>query len=281
MFFSEKARKRRLRSANGVPSWKGYQFFRPPIYAFSWLFAKVCVLGYANLPYPEGVKPALDFYNNPYERIGKQSIGTKGVIISPSHGSVLDISSIHGPLRRPMTIVGKAPFAMVWPFGSLFQHMGLVPIERSKDSRSKLPGPLGWFMIKWRKAVTYKTAEMLSVLDDSLARGVPAVMFATGSRSQKQTKYGPFLASFRTGAPVVPVAIIGCKKGDAVRFGLLRRRLVVVSIGEPIYPPYVRAGEIPSEDLEEMLKKWEEATNGELSKQARELRSAWRDEYRR
>jgi 1-acyl-sn-glycerol-3-phosphate acyltransferase len=275
MLFTEKARKRRLRVATGVAYPRGYRVFRRTVWWITKPFAIFRVVGVDNIPAPDGVEKGLDYYPDQYLRNGRRAIDSHPYVIVPNHTSVLDVPAL-GALRRPKAIVGKAPFAMVVPFVWLFKRMGLVPIKRAKDDRSKLPGPLGRFMVKWRLSVTYRAQEMFDVCTAALDRGVPVEIYATGSRTDTATKLGPFILACRAGVPIIPVAISGCKKGDkTTRTRFLRRRLIVVNIGQPIMPPVSRVGEVPQEQLEAFRQVWDDMVYGELLPEADEIRRMW------
>jgi len=176
---------------------------------------------------------------------------------------MFDIPAL-GAMKRPKAIVGKAPFAMTPIVRLWFFKRGLVPIRRKKDFRSKIKWLFylpGWLMVKWRLSVTYTPSEMWAVCQAALARGIPVEIYGTGSRSDTETKLGPFVLACKAGVPIVPVAISGCKKrkrdGEEItRVGLVRRRVVVL-IGEPIMPVCIGEEKVPEDVLTAMIKEWE------------------------
>jgi len=75
-----------------------------------------------------------------------------------------------------------------------------------------------------------------------LADGLALVMFPEGTRSRsgrlRSAFSGPALIAMRSGAPILPVGIIGTEKIRGVTW-LLRRPQITVNIGQPFYLPPV------------------------------------------
>lgn len=282
MFFSKKARLRRLEPATGIADWAGYKTFRQKIWDFFSHLILVEIYGLENIPAPEGEPRGLDYYPDPYPRDGDSIIDTHPYILVPNHRSTFDIPAI-GAMKRPKAIVGKAPFAMAPFLGPLFFLRGLVTIRRRKDFSSKLKWLLwlpGWLMVKWRLAVTYTPSEMWEVCEAALHRGIPVEIYGTGSRTDTDTKLGPFVLACRSGVPILPVAISGCKARDRdgnrdksmiTKVGPIRRKVVVV-IGKPIMPPYIGHERVPDEVLERMKADWEREVYEKLLPEADKLR---------
>lgn len=258
MFFSENARLRRLEAANGVAIPEHWPRFRATIWHFSRLFMIVFVEGEENIPAPEGETRGIDYMPPAYNRTSSWAHDSHGYEFVANHESSLDIPAL-GVFKRPFAIIGKPPFAM-WPgISHYFFRMGLVPVFRpGRDSR----GPK--FMQAYRQAMSYKPAEMYGVAIRALERGHPVYIWATGSRKSTETKKGTFIIARRSGCPVVPVAIAGTAKGEATRVGLLRRRLVVVKVGQPIDCGHQPDGVIDDELLKAKMEEWEQDIHEQL-----------------
>lgn len=263
MLFSEKARKRRLEAANGVAIPEHWPRFRAAIWNFSRLFMIVFVEGEENIPAPEGEIRGVEYMPPSYERMSRLAHDSHGYAFVANHESSLDIPAL-GVFKRPFAIIGKPPFAM-WPgLSHYFFRMGLVPVFRpGRDSRGSK------FMQAYRQAMSYKPAEMYEVAVRALERGHAVYIWATGSRKSTETKKGTFIIARRSGCPVVPVAIYGTAKGEAIRVGLLRRRLVVVKVGTPIDCGHQPEGDIDDELLKADMEKWEYVIHEELLPAAR------------
>ena len=87
-----------------------------------------------------------------------------------------------------------------------------------------------------------------------LADGSALVMFPEGTRSrssQLQPAFsGPALIAIRSGAPILPVGIIGTEKIRGVTW-LLRRPQITVNVGQPFYLPPV-SSRLTKEELAEL-----------------------------
>lgn len=251
MFFSEKARQRRLKAANGVAIYSQWPRFRAAVWHFSRLFMVVHVRGIENIPAPAGKIRGLEYMPSAYDRYSPHAHDDHAYLFVANHQSALDIPAL-GAFKRPFAIIGKPPFAM-WPgISHYFFRMGLVPVFRpGRDSR----GPK--FMQAYRQAMSFKPAEMYGVAVRALERGHPVYIWATGSRKSTQTKKGTFIMARRSGCPVVPVAIAGTGKDDAVRVGVIRRRQVVVKVGKAIDCGHQPMGDIDDTLLAEKMEEWE------------------------
>src|SRR5437764_9159613 len=131
-------------------------------------------------------------------RIGREHIPAEGpVIIASNHRSFLDPFVIGTMARRPMYYVAKKEvFRLRW-LGWILNALGAFPVDRgAADAES----------IETAKAI--------------LARGDIVMIFPEGTRTRPgslgKPKRGVGRLALETGAPVVPVAVIGT---EAVRRG--------------------------------------------------------------
>jgi 1-acyl-sn-glycerol-3-phosphate acyltransferase len=154
-------------------------------------------------------------------RIGREHIPSHGpVIIAANHRSFLDPFVIATMARRPMYYVAKKELFerrwMAWVLNAL----GAFPVDRGAGDRD-----------------TIETAKTI------LARGEIVLMFPEGTRirpgSLGKPRRGVGRLALETGAPVVPVAVIGT---EAVRRGWrIRPHKVKIRAGSALRFPQVES----------------------------------------
>jgi glycerol-3-phosphate dehydrogenase (NAD(P)+) len=155
-----------------------------------------------------------------YTRIGREHIPAEGpVIIASNHRSFIDPFVIGTMARRPMYYVAKKEIfdinpVLAWILGAL----GAFPVDRGAGDED-----------------TIATAKEI------LGRGDIVLMFPEGTRTRPgalgQPKRGVGRLALETGAPVVPMALIGT---EDVRRGIwLRPRKVKLRAGRPLRFPHV------------------------------------------
>jgi 1-acyl-sn-glycerol-3-phosphate acyltransferase len=160
------------------------------------------------------------------KRIGMEHIPKDGaLIIASNHRSFMDPWVIGMMLRRPIYYVAKTELfhhrAVAW----LLSSLGAFPVDRGGGDRGAM-----------------EAARRI------LERGDVVVIFPEGTRIRPgalgSPKRGVGRLALETGAPVVPVALIGT---DAVRNGWrVRPRKVSIRAGRPLRFPHV---EQPSPSL--------------------------------
>jgi 1-acyl-sn-glycerol-3-phosphate acyltransferase len=162
------------------------------------------------------------------ERTGRKNIPKKGpVILAANHRSFLDPFVVGCCLRRPVYFVAKRElFDKPWQ-GWLLNRLGAFPIKRGESDE-----------------------ESMATARGVLERGGALVIFPEGTRIRKghlgRPKRGVGRLALETGAPVVPVAVIGT---DQARRGWkIRPAWVRVRCGPPLTFPLV---ENPSPRLAE------------------------------
>jgi 1-acyl-sn-glycerol-3-phosphate acyltransferase len=162
------------------------------------------------------------------ERTGRRNIPKKGaVILAANHRSFLDPFLIGCCIRRPVYFVAKKElFEKRWQ-GWLLNRLGAFPIKRGEADE-----------------------ESMATARGVLERGGALVIFPEGTRIRKgplgRPKRGVGRLALETGAPVVPIAIMGSER--ARRGVKIRPVWVRVRAGRPLRFPRV---ENPSPRLAE------------------------------
>ncbi|MEA2199222.1 MAG: glycerol-3-phosphate dehydrogenase [Solirubrobacteraceae bacterium] len=154
-----------------------------------------------------------------YVRVGREHIPSEGpVIIASNHRSFLDPFVIGTMARRPMYYVAKSElFSRPWQ-AWILNALGAFPVVRGNGD-----------------------GDMIETAKEILARGDIVLMFPEGTRirpgSLGKPRRGVGRLALETGAPVVPMAIIGT---EAVRRGWrIRPHKVRVRAGRPLTFPHV------------------------------------------
>jgi 1-acyl-sn-glycerol-3-phosphate acyltransferase len=150
---------------------------------------------------------------------GRKNIPKKGpVILAANHRSFLDPFVVGVCVRRPVYFVAKQElFKKRWQ-GWLLNRLGAFPIRRGEADEESM-----------------KTARMV------LERGGVLVIFPEGTRIRKgglgRPKRGVGRLALETGAPAVPVAVMGSE--NARRGWKIRPVWVRVRCGKPLHFPRV------------------------------------------
>src|SRR4051812_2134236 len=164
------------------------------------------------------VPPAIQLYFR-LSRMNRQYIPAKGgVLLASNHRSFLDPFAIGCCLRRPIFFVAKQELFKYRPVGWILNCLGAFPIRRGESDEEAM-----------------KTARML------LERGDAVVIFPEGTRhrtgSLGKPKRGVGRLALETGAPVVPIAVLGSER--ARRGWSIRPVKVKLRFGRPLTFPRV------------------------------------------
>jgi 1-acyl-sn-glycerol-3-phosphate acyltransferase len=152
---------------------------------------------------------------------GKENVPkTGGAILVSNHLNNADPCIIPGVFSRRMNIMAKKEMFR-WPIISLlFRLIGSFPVDRNSADLRAL-------------------REAQGVIHD----GNLLLMFPEGTRSKDRQLHagysGSALIAYRTGAPVIPIAIWGTEhlKWPMLFFKPLMHPRIHVRIGKPFYPP--------------------------------------------
>ena len=161
---------------------------------------------------------AIQFYFS-LERTGRKNIPRKGpVILAANHRSFLDPFIIGCCVRRPVYFVAKKElFDKRWQ-GWILNRLGAFPIRRGEADE-----------------------ESMATARAVLERGGALVIFPEGTRHRHgplaRPKRGVGRLALETGAPVVPIAILGSER--ARRGWRIRPVWVRVRCGRPLTFPRV------------------------------------------
>ncbi len=163
-------------------------------------------------------------------RIGREHIPAEGgVIIASNHRSFLDPFVIGTMARRPMYYIAKKEMFTGRVRSWLLSSVGAFPVDRGAGD-----------------------LEMVETAKTILARGGIVLIFPEGTRTRPgslgQPRRGVGRLALESGAPVVPVAVIGT---ETVRRGWrIRPHKVRIRAGRPLHYPRV---EDPSPALAEAV----------------------------
>jgi 1-acyl-sn-glycerol-3-phosphate acyltransferase len=152
---------------------------------------------------------------------GREHVPDEGpAIICPNHTSVLDSFFLPVALPRRITYVGKAEYMDDWKTKYLFPALGMIPIDRSGGNASE---------------------RALAAAQGILERGELFGIYPEGTRSRSGKLHrghtGPARLAFRTGAPIIPVGIVGARDVMPPDAKVPKLRLpVMIRFGRPIDP---------------------------------------------
>ena len=145
---------------------------------------------------------------------------TGGYIVAANHISGYDPPAIEFALRTPVRYMGKQELFQVPLLGGFLRALGNFPVRRGESDRQAM-------------------GTALRVLE----AGQPLGYFPEGTRSKdgrlRRAKPGVAFLARRSGAPIVPVAVVGTPRAG---LRLPPRADIVVRIGEPLTAAELGAG---------------------------------------
>ncbi|MEQ8839636.1 MAG: lysophospholipid acyltransferase family protein [Acidimicrobiales bacterium] len=153
--------------------------------------------------------------------VGLENVPTSGpAILAPNHTSVIDSFFLPAVLPRRITFVGKAEYLDDWKTRRLFPALGMIPIDRSGGDAS-----------------TRALDTAARLLDDGELFGI----YPEGTRARDGYLHkghtGAARLSMQTGAPIIPVGILGTRTIQPPDTRVPRPfRPVEVRFGKPIRP---------------------------------------------
>jgi 1-acyl-sn-glycerol-3-phosphate acyltransferase len=141
-----------------------------------------------------------------------------GAIIAPNHTSVIDSFFVPAVLPRRITYVGKAEYMDDWKTRRLFPALGMIPIDRSGGDASQ---------------------RALNTAARVLERGELFGIYPEGTRSRTGRLHkghtGMARLALRTGAPIVPVGVIGTREVQPPDVSVPRPfKSVTIRFGRPV-----------------------------------------------
>jgi 1-acyl-sn-glycerol-3-phosphate acyltransferase len=158
---------------------------------------------------------------------GLENVPEGGVILAPSHRSMMDIPFIAWVTPRRIRYMGKAPLFRIPVLGALFRVLGGFPVERDGSDR---------------KAVREAMA--------MLSAGDPLLVYPEGTRQHgpkiQPLEPGAAYLSLRTGAPILPVGIAGSEEILRSHSSKVPRfARVAMVVGTPLTPPARDTSAVP------------------------------------
>lgn len=165
---------------------------------------------------------ALALFLLPVRVEGLERLPREGAyILAANHVSWIDPPWIEFVVRRPIRFMGKREIMRLPLLGWVLRETGVFPVARGEADRAALQ-------------------EAMRALEQGEVFGV----FPEGHRSESgaliRARRGVGLIAARSGAPIVPVGVIGTK---SARLGAFWRRDVTIRFGEPF-----RSAELGVED---------------------------------
>lgn len=148
------------------------------------------------------------------EGYGSENVPNGPVILAPNHGSFMDHFFSAAFVRRHVQFMAKSQMFGSGPLSWIYSHGGVFPVRRGH-----------------RDEDAFETAFAV------LGRGGMVGMYAEGGRSRNgrladEAKPGIGRLALESGAPVVPVAILGSHQVRNWKRGRFPK--VVVQYGEPV-----------------------------------------------
>lgn len=165
--------------------------------------------------------------------VGAHNVPAQGpAILAPNHVSVIDSFFLPATLRRRITFVGKSEYLEDWKTRRLFPALGMIPIDRGGGDAS---------------------SRALDTAARLLVDGELFGIYPEGTRARDGFLHkghtGAARLSLRTGAPIIPVGILGTRAVQPPEAKAPKPfRPVEVRFGEPMFPP--KTGSVADQRLQ-------------------------------
>lgn len=172
-------------------------------------------------PIPRWIVPNLATRLWPVQVEGRGSIPPTGAaILAANHLSFFDSVALLLASPRPVAFLGKAEYLHDWKTARLFTALGMIPVDRASRASS---------------------ARALEGAAAVLDGGGLFAIYPEGTRSPdgrlQPGRCGVAQLSITTGAPVIPVGILGTDRIQPPGARVPRPgRTAVVRIGAPVHP---------------------------------------------
>jgi len=161
---------------------------------------------------------------------GKENVPQQGaLLVVANHLHAYDPAVVGISMDRIVIFMAKEELFHFWPRAYVLSGLGSFPVHRGKLDR---------------KALRHS--------EKVLADGMVLAMFPEGSRSEstqlQSAMRGSALIATRSGAPILPVGIIGTERLEWL--GWVSRPRITVNFGKPFYLPKGK-GKVTREELAE------------------------------
>lgn len=164
------------------------------------------------------------------QALGLENLPPTGpAILCANHTSVLDsflmpVAVIPAAAKRRVLFVGKAEYLDSWKTRHLFPALGMIPIDRSGGEAAQ---------------------RALDIAAAALGRGHLFGIYPEGTRSRDGVLHkghtGPARLALRTGAPLIPIGIVGSRTIMPPEAKLPRFfKPCSIRVGRPISPEHYR-----------------------------------------
>jgi 1-acyl-sn-glycerol-3-phosphate acyltransferase len=163
------------------------------------------------------------------------------LVVVANHGSHLDPPLLGHVLPRPVSFMAKAELFRVPLLGALIRSMGAYPVSRGASDREAIRTALGRIEQGWATGVFLDGTRQLS-------------------GRVEQPQLGASLLAARSGAPLLPVALVNTHRAMGPKQRWPRLVPLEVRVGMPIPAPTSRR----REDLEATTRACQEAINALL-----------------
>ncbi len=172
--------------------------------------------------------------------IGRDNVPSRGpLIVVANHFSFIDPPLISASVSRRISFLAKQELFRFLPIKLMISSFGAIPVRRGRSSRYAL--------------------ERCQKL---LGRGQTLGIFPENRRSRngqlQHPQRGVAVLAVRTGAPILPIAIMGSEKVQRAR-DIFRRPSITVVVGRPFHL------EPPDEESAEALQAQAELVMGRIA----------------